>query len=106
MMTRVLAVILIFTMGCGTVLNGGSATLVPPRGGTVDGSTTPIAASKKIPHEVVYPDGRRCIIESNVSAGYVIADVVLLLLLGVIIDAVTGDWKVLNADACPGVIVN
>jgi len=105
-MTKVLAVILIFTMACGTVLNSGPSTIVPPPGGTVDGSPAPIIASKKRPHEVVYPDGRRCIIESNVSAGYVIVDILVLFLVGVIVDAATGDWKVLDADSCPGVIVN
>jgi hypothetical protein len=106
MIKRVFAVILIFTMGCGTVLNSGPATIVPPPGGTIDGSPTPIVASKKVPHEVVYPDGRRCIVESRVSAGYVIVDIFLLFLLGVIVDAATGDWRVLSADSCPGVIVN
>ncbi len=106
MITKLLAVLLVLTMGCGTILNSGPATIIPPPGGTVDGSPTPIVASKKVPHEIVYPDGRRCIIESRVSAGYLIADVVLLFLLGVIIDAVTGDWKVLSADSCPGVIVS
>jgi hypothetical protein len=106
MTTRILAVLLIFTMACGTVLNGGPAMIIPPPGATVDGVAGPVPASKKIPHEVVYQDGRRCIVESHVSAGYVIVDIVLLFLLGVIVDAVTGDWKVLNADACPGVIIN
>lgn len=105
-MTRVFAALLALTMSCGTVLNSGPATIYPPQGGTVDGSPTPVPASKQVPHEVVYPDGRRCIIESRVSAGYVIADVILLFLVGVIVDAATGDWKVLSADACPGVIVN
>jgi hypothetical protein len=106
MMMRLVAVILVFTVACGTVLNGGPATIIPPPGATIDGVAGPVPASKKISHEVVYPDGRRCIVESGVSAGYLIVDVVLLFLVGVVVDAITGDWKVLNADACPGVIVN
>lgn len=106
MMARLLAMILVFSVGCGTILNSGPATIVPPPGATVDGVAGPIPASKKLPHEVVYPDGRRCIVESSVSAGYVIADVVLLFLVGLIVDGITGDWKSLSADACPGVIVN
>lgn len=83
MMARLLAMILVFSVGCGTILNSGPATIVPPPGATVDGVAGPIPASKKLPHEVVYPDGRRCIIESSV-----------------------GDWKLLRADACPGVSIN
>ena len=79
---------------------------MPPPGATVDGAPGPVVVSKKMPHEVTYPDGRRCIIDSSVGAGYVIADIFLLLLLGVIVDAITGDWKTLDAGACPGVIVN
>lgn len=106
MIQRLLAVLLIFTMACGTVLNGGPATIIPPPGATVDGVAGPIPADQKSAHEVVYQDGRRCIITSGVGAGYVIADVLLLFLVGVIVDAVTGDWKVLDAGMCPGVIVN
>jgi hypothetical protein len=106
MIQRLLAVLLIFTMACGTVLNGGPATIIPPPGASVDGVAGPIPASQQMAHEVVYQDGRRCIIESRVSAGYVIVDVLLLFLVGVIVDAVTGDWKVLDAGMCPGVIVN
>jgi hypothetical protein len=93
-------------MGCGTILNSGTATITPPRGATVDGVAGPISVSKQRSHEVIYKNGRRCMVESSVSAGYVIADIVLLFLLGVIVDAVTGDWKTLDADACPGVSVD
>ena len=106
MTTRLVALLLIFTIGCGTVLNGGPATLIPPPGATIDGVPGPIPANKQIPHEVVYPDGRHCVVVSSVSVGYLVVDIVLLFLLGVIVDAVTGDWKVLDAGMCPGVIVN
>lgn len=106
-MHRILAAVLVFSMGCGTILNGGPATLIPPPGATVDGVAGPISVSQKTAHEVTYQDGRRCIVESRVSAGYVIADVLLFtFLIGVLVDAVTGDWKTLDAGACPGVIVN
>ena len=103
---RVLAAALVFVVGCGTVLNGSTSTIVPPKGATVDGVAGPITASNQRPHEVIYEDGRHCIVESSVSAGYVIADVVLWFLVGVLVDAVTGDWKTLDADACPGVVVD
>ncbi len=106
-MHRILAAALVFSMGCGTILNGGTATLVPPRGATVDGVAGPVAASKQTAHQVVYQDGHSCVVESHVSIGYAVADIVIWVgLLGVIVDAVTGDWKILDAGACPGVIVN
>jgi len=30
----------------------------------------------------------------------------LLFLLGILVDAITGDWRTLDADACPGVSVD
>ena len=105
-MNRVIALALVATMGCGTVLNGGPATIIPPPGATIDGFAGPVPANKQIPHEIVYQDGRRCLVTSSVSAGYLIADIFLLFLLGVIVDAITGDWNTLDAGACPGVIVN
>lgn len=106
MIQRLLAVLMICTIGCGTVLNGGPATIIPPPGATVDGVAGPVPANKQMPHEVVYPDGRRCVVVPSVSVGYLVVDIVVLFLVGVIVDAVTGDWKVLNADQCPGVLVN
>jgi hypothetical protein len=103
---RVIALALVATMGCGTILNSGPATLIPPPGATIDGVAGPIPANKQVPHEVVYQDGRRCVVTSSVSAGYLIADIILLFLVGVIVDAITGDWKTLDAGMCPGVIVN
>ena len=105
MIQRLLAALLILSIGCGTVINGGPAMILPPPGATIDGVAGPVPASKKLPHEIVYQDGRRCIVESTVGPVYVIVDIVLLFLVGVIVDAITGDWKVLDAGACPGVIV-
>ncbi len=105
-MTKSISVVLVLVMGCGTVLNSGHATITPPRGATVDGVDGPISASKKRSHQVVYADGRTCVVESSVSAGYVLADVVFWFLLGVLVDAATGDWKTLDGDACPGVMID
>ena len=105
-MTRLVALGLALTMGCGTILNSGTATITPPRGATVDGNLGPTVVSKKRSHEIEYPDGRRCIVESRVSGGYVLADIVFWFLLGVLIDAATENWKTLDADACPGVVVD
>ena len=67
----------------------------------------PLAVSQKRSHEVVYPDGRRCIIDSGASAGYVILDILFIWgLIPIIVDAATGNWKTLDADSCPGVMVD
>jgi hypothetical protein len=105
-MSRLLpAIVVVMSLGCGTVLNSGPATIVPPPGGTVDGVAGPLLVSKKTPHEIRYPDGRACIIQSRISMGYLLADIFLLFLVGVVVDAVTDDWKVLDPMSCPGVIV-
>lgn len=93
--------------GCGTIVNGSHATITPPIGAYVNGTPGPVVASQHRSHEVVYADGRRCIVESRVGAGVVIVDVILLpLLIPIIVDAVTGNWRHLDASACPGVIVD
>lgn len=94
------------TMACGTVLNSTSTTVTPPPGATINGGTGPMVLSQQRSHEVIYPDGRRCIIESRVGAGYVVADLVFWFLVGIIVDAATGKWRSLDADACPGVVVD
>lgn len=45
-------------------------------------------------------------VESSISAGYVIADVVFWFLLGLVVDGVSGNWKTLEDDACPGVVID
>lgn len=105
MIQRLLAVLMVCSIGCGTIMNGGPATIIPPPGATVDGVAGPVPANKQMPHEVVYQDGRRCVIVSSVSVGYVVVDI-LLGVVGVVVDAVTGDWKVLDPAMCPGVIIN
>ncbi|HEY5948424.1 MAG TPA: hypothetical protein VIV40_23165 [Kofleriaceae bacterium] len=106
-MNKLLSAALIFTMGCGTILNSRTATIYAPGGSSVDGAPSPIMASQKHAHEVVYPDGRRCIVESSVSAGYLVLDIVLFFtVLPLVIDAVTENWKTLDADSCPGVMIN
>ena len=45
-----------------------------------------------------------CVIPSGISAGYLMLDIFLTGLIGVVVDAVTGDWTVLKG-GCPGVMV-
>jgi len=105
-MKSVVALVVVVSMGCGTILNSGTATIRPPRGATVDGQEGPTAVSKKSSHQIVYADGGSCVVESSVSAGYVVADVVFWFLLGLLVDGATGNWKTLDADACRGVLVD
>lgn len=105
-MKSVVALAVMASLGCGTILNSGSATIRPPQGATVDGQQGPTEVSKKRSHQIVYADGGSCVVESSVSAGYVIADVVFWFLLGLVVDGATGNWKTLDADACRGVVVD
>ena len=105
-MRSILAVMLACATGCGAILNSGTATVTVPPGATVDGVPGTVQVSQKRSHQVQLPSGQRCVIESGVSGGYVVADILLTGLLGVIIDGVTADWNTLHADECPGVSVN
>ena len=105
-MNRLMALAVTVCLGCGTILNSGTARITPPPGATVDGQHGSIEASKKRSHHIVYADGRTCVVESSVSAGYVIADLVFWFLLGIIVDGATENWKTLDEDACPGVTVD
>ena len=91
--------------GCGTILNNGPAVVHIPPGASIDGYAGPtVAVDPQHIHEIVYPDGRRCLIDSNVNWLYVAADIILFL-WPVIVDAITGDWKVTDAGDCPGVLI-
>lgn len=105
-MKLAIAALFFLATGCGAILNGSTKTIMVPAGATVDGVPGPIQVSQKNSHNVQFPDGRMCVVESGVSAGYAIADILLTGLLGVVIDGVTGDWKTLSADSCPGVVLN
>jgi hypothetical protein len=95
----------LMSTACGAILNGGSSTLVAAPGITVDGMETPVPVSKKTSHIVVYPDGHQCVIGSSASAGYIIADIFLTGLIGLVVDAATSDWSTLDNE-CPGVTAN
>lgn len=105
-MKSVVAMAVTVSLGCGTILNSGTSTIRPPQGATVDGQAGPTEASKKRSHHIVYADGGTCVVESSVSAGYVVADVVFWFLLGLLVDGATGNWKTLDADGCRGVEVD
>lgn len=94
------------SVGCGAILNSSTATVNGPHGTTVNGNPVPVVVSQKASHQVSMPNGNTCVITSSASGGYIIADIFLTGLLGIVIDAATGAWKVLDAGACPGVTVD
>lgn len=106
MVKKICAAVLALTTGCGTILNSGTARVSLPPGAMIDGVQGPVMVSQQSSHDITYPDGRHCYVESHIGAGYVIADIILLFLVGLLVDAATGDWRTLNADACPGVMVD
>lgn len=104
-MNRLVACFLVLSLGCGTILNGKTTTVTPPAGGAIDGNPGTADVSQQIVHDVTYPDGHHCLLAPSVGAGYVIADIILWgLIFGVLVDAVTEDWKSLD-NTCPGVVV-
>lgn len=103
---RVCAALLVFVMGCGTILNSSTARVNLPPGVTLDGAQGSVLVSQQSSHIVMYPDGRQCLLEPHIGALYIIGDVVLFFLLGLLVDAATGNWKSLDSADCPGVLVN
>jgi hypothetical protein len=91
---------------CGSMMNTQPALVALPPGATLYGHEGVVAVSKKQPHQVVLADGSVCVLASNLSVGYILADVFLTGLIGIAVDAVTNDWRTLDAGGCPGVIVN
>jgi hypothetical protein len=92
------------TAGCGTIFNGGPATVSPAPGVRVNGSPATQLADKQLPLTVEYDQGGGCIIQSSLSIPYLLLDIFLTFPIGIVVDAITGDWKVLENN-CPGVIV-
>jgi hypothetical protein len=98
--------LLLSTSSCATILASKTATVTPPPGALLNGAPGPQVVSKKASALVQYPDGRTCVVGSQVSAGYVIADIVFTFLIGLVVDGVTENWKTLDESACPGVLVD
>jgi hypothetical protein len=109
MKSRRLALILLVataTSGCGAMFNSSTATVNGPPGTEVDGNPVPATVSQKSPHQVTMPNGQRCTLESAAAGKYIILNILFTGLIGIVIDAATGDWKTLDAAACPGITVH
>jgi hypothetical protein len=105
-MSKILSLLLVSSLGCGAILNGSTSRVSGPAGAMMDGAPLPQEVSKKSYHSVVMPNGVQCTVGSSASVGYIIADLIFTGLLGIVIDAATGDWKTLDGDSCPGLSVD
>lgn len=105
-MKHVALLLAVTSAACGSLLNNGPATVSAPPGTAIDGAFGVTQLSKKRSHQVQFADGRTCLITSKVSPLYVLGDVVVWGIVGILVDAVTSDWKTLDAGGCPGVSVD
>lgn len=111
-MRTTLFCVLIATSGCGAIFTSNTSQMMGPPHATIDGQPFPAIVSDKTSHEVVYADGRHCVVSSHVSAPVFVLDLlfgfplVLPMVLSFGIDGASGDWDKLDADGCPGVSVN
>lgn len=108
----IVALPLLVSSGCGALLTPSSALITltsEPDGAEVrvDGfpvGRTPLQTyvSSRRHHHVTFEYGGQetgCIIEASVGAGWVVLDV-LLGLIPVVVDAVTGGWTSVDSDGC------
>jgi len=98
------SLLIVSQVGCGTLFNKNPAKVTLDPGVTLDGSSTASEIDQKEDHTVGYPDGSTCKIESGISGAYLILDLFMTGPVGIIIDAVTGGWKVSKGD-CRGIDV-
>jgi hypothetical protein len=103
-MNKLIAASLVCLAGCGAIFNEKAVMTNPPPGATIDGQPGPQVLVQAHPHEVVYPDGRRCMIQPKIKGMYIVGDI-LTFPIGLIVDVVTDDWKVLDAGYCAGVMI-
>lgn len=104
-MKAAIAMSVILATGCGTIFNGGPATVAPAPGVAINGYQTVQLVDKGMPVQVAYAQGGFCMIGSGISVSYLLLDIFLTGVIGIVIDAITGDWNVLDEGSCPGVMV-
>ena len=105
-MSRAIAALLataLLASGCGTLFNPRTISVNVPAGASIEGGATTLSQSED--HVVRYDNGTTCTIESGISIPYLLLDLFLTGPIGIIIDGVTGNWKVLEG-GCPGVSKN
>lgn len=113
-MQKILALFVVLATGCGAVFAAKTRPVIvqstPPDAQVlVDGvplGTTPttVPVNNHKNHTVVvrapgYPDGT-CLVNTRVGVVWVVLDIVLTGLIGVVVDAVTGGWSEVDALPC------
>ncbi len=105
---RGLSLLVVACAGCATLFNSGTQQLSieanPGAPIVVDGlevgkSPGVVEVSSHVDHDIVV-GGRGCHLDAEVGVGWVIADIFLTGLIGVVVDAVTGDWRSIHASEC------
>jgi len=89
--------------GCATIFNKKTVTVRTDPGVTVNGQSGSVTVAQSEEHQVAYPDGHTCTLENGISVAYVILDIFLTGPIGLIIDGVTGNWKVTDMN-CGGIV--
>jgi hypothetical protein len=99
-MTKCVAAILVLVLstGCGTIFNK-NVRYVTDDTATMEGEGSVV--DQKKPHRVTYTDGSTCTLEPSMSWSYFFLDLFLTGPIGIIVDAATGNWKILKG--CDGV---
>lgn len=88
--------------GCATIFNKKTIDVRTDPGVTVNGQSGTVTVKQSEEHQVAYPDGSTCTLENGVSIAYVVLDIFLTGPIGLIIDGVTGNWKVTDLN-CGGI---
>jgi hypothetical protein len=101
-MNKLVVAVLLLSAGCGTIFNKRQITVRADDGVTIDGSSGSVTIDQGESHTVGYPDGTECTIDSGISVAYFIVDLFLTGPVGIIVDAVTGGWKISKSD-CHGI---
>ena len=107
MFKYIVAYIAIASVGCATLLSDNYKTVVVRSRGpiTLDGAPagvgpTTFTVSAHTSHTIVVGD-RSCQLDTSVGGGWIILDVLFTgLIVGLVIDAVTGEWSTVDPSAC------
>lgn len=101
-MTKAVASILVLALvlatGCGTIFNK-KVRYQTEVGVSMEGEGSVV--DQQQPHVVTYADGSKCTLEPSISWSYFFLDLFFTGPIGLIVDGVTGNWKILKG--CDGV---
>jgi hypothetical protein len=99
-MTKCVALMLVLSTGCGTIFNKDHKfKYVSDPGVSIEGGDGVLDQKKE--YRVTYSDGSTCTLEPSMSWSYFFLDLFFTGPIGIIVDAATGNWKILKG--CDGV---